>query len=204
MRKTTTLAMLSTALLALAPAAKSQDVNRADKTDVYLGVLGGLATGTAKVADIFGSPFPPQSLSPAELGIVGGIRFNRNDWLLGAEADINANLSNSFSSPSVFNFSENDGNGHLRALVGRQMGPISLFLTGGLAGTHVKYNNIFGGVDDKIMLGWTAGIGAEYAATEHLAVRLEAIHDETSSVFSDGYNGKWIENTVRVGAIFKF
>lgn len=206
MRKTTTLAMLSTAILALAPAAKAQDVNRTGKTDVYLGVLGGLASGTATVTDL-GFPFTSQPFNAAELGIVGGVRYNHNDWLLGVEADINTNLSNSVPPVPFFppyGFTEDDGSGHLRGLVGRQVGPIALFLTGGLAGTHIKYNNLNGGVDDKVMLGWTAGIGAEYAATEHLAVRLEALHDETSSVFSDGYNGKWIENTVRVGAIFKF
>jgi opacity protein-like surface antigen len=203
MRKTTTLAMLSTALLALAPAAKSQDVNRADKTDVYLGVLSGFASGTSTVFDVVGGSYD-QHLNPVELGVVGGFRLNHNDWLLGAEADINANLSNTFPYGGSLSIYENDGNGHLRGLVGRQMGPVSLFLTGGLAGSHIKYNNGFGGVDDKIMLGWTAGIGGEYAATENLALRLEAIHDETSSGFSDGYNGKWVENTVRVGAIFKF
>ena len=95
MRKTTTLAMLSTALLALAPAAKSQDVNSADKTDIYLGVLGGLASGTATVNDQFGNKWD-QKLNPVELGVVGGVRFNRNDWLFGAEADINSNLSTGF------------------------------------------------------------------------------------------------------------
>jgi outer membrane immunogenic protein len=204
MRKITKLAMLSTALLALAPAAWSQDSYRADKTDVYVGVLTGLASGTSTVFD-GGSGSYDQSLNPVEVGIVGGFRFNRNDWLLGAEADINANLTNDFQTfGSIASFAENDGNGHLRALVGRQVGPIALFLTGGLAGSHIKYNNISSGVDDKIMLGWTVGVGAEYAASEHLALRLEVLHDETSSGFSDGYNGKWVENTVRVGALFKF
>ncbi|HEY5362749.1 MAG TPA: outer membrane beta-barrel protein [Aestuariivirga sp.] len=206
MRKTTTLAMLSTALLALAPAAMAQDVNSADKTDVYLGVLGGLVSGTGTTTTPSGFQLIPQPFNPTELGVVGGIRFNRNDWLFGAEADINANLSNTFPPSGLATLAENDGSGHLRGLFGRQMGPMSLFLAGGLAGTHIKYNNTNpgAGVDDKVMLGWTIGVGAEYAATEHIALRFDAMHDETSSAFSDGYNGKWVENTVRVGAIFKF
>jgi len=202
MRKPMKLALFSTSLLAIAPAAWSQDAYRSDKTDLYFGLLTGFASGTSTVSG-FGGSFD-QSLNPVEVGVVGGFRFNRNDWLMGAEADFNANLSNTFPPSGSGAFAENDGNGHLRAVVGRQVGPVALFLTGGLAGNHVKYNNISSGVDDKIMLGWTVGIGAEYAASEHLALRIEALHDETSSGFSDGYNGKWVENTVRVGALFKF
>lgn len=204
MGKITTLAMFSTALVAFASAAHSQDVNSMGKTDFYAGVLGGFGGGTSTVFEASGGSFG-QTLNPTELGVVAGVRFNHNDWLLGAEADINANLNNSFNvGTNISEFSEADGNGHLRALLGRQMGPVSIFLTGGLAGTHVKYNNINNGVDDKIMVGWTAGIGAEFAASDNISLRLEGLHDETSSSFSDGYNGKWVENTVRLGAIFKF
>jgi len=203
MNRSATLVSVSAMMAAMPALAYAQDVNSFGKSDFYVGVLGGFGAGTSTVN-------PPsagfnQSLNPAAIGVVTGYRVNSNDWLFGVEGDINANLSNSFASAGIGSFAEDDGSGHLRVLLGRQMGPISLFAAGGLAGTHVKYNTVGGpGVDDRIMLGWTAGIGAEYAATENISLRIEALHDETSTTFSDGYNGKWVDNTVRVGAIVKF
>ena len=188
-------------MIAAAPLAQAGETV-VNKTDLYVGALGGFSSAIGS-ATAFGIPEPWRSFSPIEIGVVAGLREYDQNMFFGLEADANVNLAG-LSPNQIINFSGETGNEHVRGVVGHQFGDVTLYLAGGLAADQLVYFDASDGTENKTFFGWTAGIGAEFAATDNISLRIEALHDETSGQFNDGYNGKWIENTLRAGAAFHF
>src|SRR5690606_21045863 len=63
-------------------------------------------------------------------------------------------------------------NGSIRGRVGVDMNPVLVYGTAGIAGTNVEMKN-GAGKDDRNMVGWTAGAGAEAFVTNNVTARIE-------------------------------
>jgi opacity protein-like surface antigen len=146
-----------------------------------------------------------------DVGLLAGIRLQQGDWFYGGEFD--ASLSYG-SNPDIdgggcdgtfgFDWCDDQGSMHARAIVGRSFGKVDLFAAGGLAAAFLKYDGL-NGTESPTLWGYSLGIGAEYHVNDRVSVRVEGLHDQfTDHTFSDGYNGAWRQNTVRAGAIFRF
>ena len=178
--------------------------NSADKSDLYVGVLLGASSTSGRLTNPIYSIDDTQNDGVDRIGAVLGWRMNHDDWIWGAEADANFALNGSLS--PYDGVTGNFGNGHLRALVGRNFGNLALYVAGGAAlGSFALNSNSVDNNDiNQIHLGWTAGIGAEVNVTQNIALRAEFLHDDYNFAPGASYNQKWSENTVRAGAIFKF
>ena len=77
---------------------------------------------------------------------------------------------------------------HIRARAGWAFDDLTVFAAGGLAiaGVEFGYQSIYDGSydwDSKTLVGWTAGAGLDYAATDHISVRFEYLYDDYGSAW---------------------
>ncbi|MDE2385490.1 MAG: porin family protein [Alphaproteobacteria bacterium] len=198
----------------LAPIAGAQagdtQSNSSEKVDFYGGLLADFSASDHQMF-VNGSPIG-NSESSSLLGVGGlvGLRGHSGPWFFGAEADLNANLANAVTNTGSIDVVHDFGNGHLRVLVGQEIGNVSFFAAGGLAGTRLEFSDTANVLRGSTGLGWSIGVGADIAVSDSVSLRIEGLHDQYDNIHFDdtnvgaGYNTKWSENTVRVGAVFKF
>ncbi|MGD9972051.1 MAG: outer membrane protein [Desulfatirhabdiaceae bacterium] len=133
-----------------------------------------------------GSP-PGYDRSPSIDGYTGGLLLGYNhqsaNMVYGIEADLGmVQLSEDIDGNSANNYSafEVDWNAHIRAKIGKAINSTMLYIAGGvaIAGVNLSDNDPGWGEDDATHVGWTAGIGAEYAMNNELRVRLEYLYDD--------------------------
>lgn len=194
------------ATLALAGAAQAADLRPAVKapilapvpinnwTGFYVGVNAGLGVGeqrsqfttTANLNSIF---------THSPIGAIGGVQAGYNwqfgNWVIGAEADIQASgISDSTNclflctaaSRAVFEQSL-DWFGTVRARIGYTSGPVLAYYTGGFAYGSAKstITETLGGVTgvfgfDDTVTGWTLGSGVEAALGGNWTGKLEYLY----------------------------
>jgi outer membrane immunogenic protein len=174
-----------------------------EKTDYYVGVMGGIAGAHQDVQDPVDDPPYGEDPTITSLGVLAGARWHMGDYVAGGELDIAAALNGDFTDNS-FQVNEEKGTAHARLLLGRELGPVTLFAAGGIAAARLRYQsgNTF---ENATFVGWTVGAGADVRVSDHVSVRAEFLHDDFGNhTFSDDYNGSWTENTVRAAAIFHF
>lgn len=135
---------------------------------VYGGINGGYinadARGSADVGNVSGGLF----------GLTGGYNAQMpNNVVVGVETDYG--MSNADGS-SVDGSSKLESLVTVRARAGLAMDRILPYVTAGYAGGSVKTDTIANGTKSDYVNGWTAGAGAEYAFSDNLSAKAEALY----------------------------
>lgn len=80
------------------------------------------------------------------------------------------------------------------------------YVTGGLAYGGIKVSDTFGNNETKNALGWTAGVGVEYAITPRWSTKLEYLYADLGKVTTVGgpMDVTFKTNIVRAGVNFRF
>lgn len=145
-------------------------------------------------------------------GLLGGINFQHGGFVFGAEADFGlTNASGSGPTQDVediedlFHYDAN-WNAHFRVRGGVPVGRALFFIAGGLAlaDLDISYEQLVSG---GTFVGWTAGIGVDYAFTDKVIGRLELLYDDYGSKSYSGqepFTASFTATTLRAAAIFKF
>jgi outer membrane immunogenic protein len=162
----------------------------------YLGLIGGYG---------WASTNPSTSPNNGWLGGgYAGVNFQTNTGLvLGIEADATAtNKTGSNGGQTV----TNPWNATFRGRIGFAMDKVMFYGTGGLAAGRITANN--GTSESTTKLGWTAGVGAEAALSQHITGRIEVRHTNLGTIGSSTFpvNGpiSYKSNDVMAGIGFKF
>ncbi|GLS24130.1 porin [Labrys miyagiensis] len=187
----------------------------------YLGLHAGYAWG--REDDDQSRLFPASSSSSSSdrfnlQGFVGGAHagynYQINQFVLGAEADLDAT---GMKGSSHFSYEggavtgvlrlKSDVQGSARLRAGYAIDNVLLYATGGLAVADGKLS--VGGVSDKnTHLGWTIGTGAEYAFTPSWIGRAELRYsdfEKKSYQTPDGpVNADWNQTSATAGVSYKF
>lgn len=116
--------------------------------------------------DVNGGPLKPSGISG---GIQGGYNWQFGQFVVGAEADIQA--SGSSHTFAAWKFS-NPWFGTLRGHAGFAMNNILIYGTGGLAfgGLRAEVLNLS---ETRWATGWTLGVGAEIGITQNWSAKVE-------------------------------
>jgi outer membrane immunogenic protein len=177
------------ALLATAIAAQAADLPRSYKspaytapayaswTGFYVGLNAGYGFGKASVANNVGST-GDFNVNGAVFGATAGYNFQTGTWVWGLEGDIDYSgmkgSSTAFCVPACT--VSNSWLGTARARLGYAGWNNWLpYLTGGAAFGNVKFEQA-GTVDSKTKIGWTAGVGVEYALLTNWSVKAEYLY----------------------------
>jgi outer membrane immunogenic protein len=137
-------------------------------------------------------------------GLYGGYNVQDGQMVYGGEADVNYAGNDSHSSGRKV---EQGLNGSVRGRVGVDVNPVLVYGTAGLALGNAKLSTPAGS-DDKTLVGWTAGAGAETFVTDNVTARVEYRYTDYASkdfraggsTVSSGYD----EHSVRLGMGVKF
>ncbi len=166
----------SAADLMVEPAIAAEAVAASGNWDgAYVGAFGGYGWGALSDDLVPNGTYP----EPAGwlLGVNAGVNFTLTDGIVAgivgdiAWADMNETLVNG----PVSMGSSVDWVGSVRGRLGFDGGAFMPYLTGGLAVAHNTVDYVTPGPvgsDDQIHVGWTAGAGVEFAATENVSVDL--------------------------------
>ncbi|MBI1214019.1 MAG: outer membrane beta-barrel protein [Alphaproteobacteria bacterium] len=167
-------------------------------------------------------PYSPKSLS----GFIGGVHAGYNfqtdsSYVLGVEGDLD------YSNIEARNFNASRRNrnlgldsrwqGSLRARAGfTPSDDLLLYATGGVAFADSKLTTFSSGtafligttIETKNHIGWTAGIGADYALTSHWIGRVEVRYTDFGSESYQTHDGplnvSWTQTAGLIGVSYKF
>ena len=137
-------------------------------------------------------------------GLYGGYNMQSGQIVYGAEADVNYS-GNDATNPT--RTMEQGVNGSLRGRVGIDLNPVLLYGTAGVAAANAEMSNA-AGKDDRNLLGWTAGVGAEAFVTNNITARVEYRYSDYSkkdfNVGGTAVRAGLEDHSVRVGMGVKF
>ncbi|RCS21345.1 porin family protein [Phyllobacterium salinisoli] len=160
-------------------------------------------------------------------GVFAGYNWEAgNGFLLGAEADVNyANLKKSFHGSDI----DEDGvtifgagetklrwEGAVRARVGYVVDRFLPYIAGGVAFGGVKHSLALMDTDGnavseswkKTQVGWTAGGGVDYAATDNIFLRLEYRYTDLGKkdyqFLGEEFKPDFKSHEIRLGVAYKF
>lgn len=183
----------------------------------YIGAQGGYGWGSSNVYDngyMDEVGFKPNGFFG---GLYAGYNYDLgNGLILGLDTDINYS---SLEQSENFDLGSSDSTiktqlnwfGSSRARVGYAYDRIMPYIAGGVAygqiETHIPYDTI--SYDNKeTLLGWTAGAGIDYAATDNIILRLEYRYTDYGkqnvNFDNDVYRQNFKTNDVRLGIAYKF
>lgn len=143
---------------------------------VYVGVHGGYASGDVDVQ------LGAASGSGSPKGGFGGLQIGYNymltpNWLVGTEVDASfGDINDSVSgfTPSGF---KTDTFGTVRGRLGYVQGPWLLYGTAGTAWANTEFRLPAAPVrTDRTQIGWTAGVGLEYAFAPRWSAKIEYLY----------------------------
>lgn len=162
----------------------------------YIGGFVGWASGTADMTDPLAGPCSAGDLEGCDVdisgwlvGLKGGVNFAVADGVIaGIVGDIAwADISGTDTFPAPVDESTNSINwqGSVRGLLGFDGGAFMPYVTAGLAVANASHYSDFADpfIDtvDATHIGWTAGVGVDFAVTEDLAVNLEYRYSDYGS-----------------------
>jgi outer membrane immunogenic protein len=177
----------------------------------YIGIHGGYAAGEFDHI-VAGFPNNDGDMDGFLLGVQAGFNFYLSDAVVGGiEADISwANIEGTcVNGPGVCAFPTTqtiDWEGSLRGRLGFDGGAFMPYVTAGLAVAHGTRSSL-GGSAKATHIGWTAGAGVEFAATDDLSLNLMYRYsDYGSSVYEYGSDPEVALTThaVTVGLNWRF
>jgi len=174
---------------------------------VYIGIHGGYGWGDAdsSVGATVGTGSPD--------GAFGGFQFGYNyhvnrNWVLGYEVDVSFGDVSSALAP--FAPSEIDVSlfGTARARLGYAQGPWLFYVTGGLAWAKPDTNIAGVVINDRAHVGWTAGLGAEYALSRNWSAKIEYLYADFDgtrrTIGATAVNSDLTMSMVRLGLNYRF
>lgn len=135
-------------------------------------------------------------------GVQGGINWQIDQWVIGAEADLQLTGAEDTFAPWKFS---NPWFGTLRARAGYAMNNFLVYVTGGLAFGTLEGQNLALS-ESHSALGWTLGLGAEYGITQNWSVKAEYLYVDladrgyTITGTTNGYEF----NVLRLGVNYRF
>lgn len=207
MKNMTFVAAGTLAIVATYPAAAvAGDMN----PSYYAGVFAGADFFRSRITDTNGINYPDTG-TIGDVGLLAGIRLHQGDWFYGGEVDGSLSFGQNIDNrgggcgvtSNLYDWCDRNGSLHARAIVGRSIGKVDIFASGGLAAAFMKYEG-----DDPesvALVGYSLGVGAEIRVNDSMSVRVEGLHDHFADhTFNDGYVGRWSQTTVRAGAVFHF
>ena len=186
----------------------------------YVGAQLGYSSGTAYQG---WEPAPSDYSKPDPRGALLGLYLGYNYQLdnavvLGLDGDINWSgakgqsvLYYSYGSaqPDIFNTDfDVKWNGALRARAGYAFDRFMPYVAAGPTLARAKFTYFDRGSVSETFeanyLGWTVGLGAEYAITDNVIGRFEYRHSDFGNVLSDDNRVSFKSDTVHLGIAFKF
>ena len=189
-------------------------------TGGYVGLQGGYAWGNTDVVDTINATGATNwTYSPDPDGFVGGLYggFNYqmpNNVVLGIEGDIEySDVSGTDDAPSAVVNYDLKWQGSVRARLGYAVDRWLPYLTGGVAFGDYEGDFNLGGDTDSFsddLVGYTIGVGTEYAFTNNLIGRVEyrftdfGDSDVSLVNFSETIHTNLQTSAVRVGLAYKF
>ncbi|MCB1475296.1 MAG: porin family protein [Rhodobiaceae bacterium] len=192
-----------------------------DWTGFYLGVSAGYHWTT----DDFMDPIPPFVGVTSPDGFLGGIYGGYNwqlpsGWVFGVDTSFEFAAGNGESGPgtgAVVGYAEMNWQATLLGRVGYAFDRLLIYGTGGLAIADFDFNYHIGVPLDPFsdtMVGYTVGLGAEYAFTNNLIARLEWRYSDYGSAVGSIVNccaappnnqtHEVTSQTTRLGIAYKF
>jgi outer membrane immunogenic protein len=143
-------------------------------------------------------------------GFIGGGQLGYNyqigQIVVGAEADLQYSGMSKRVGPTTaaLNYF-----GTARARLGYAFDRFMVYGTGGLAYGDVRIKTDAVGRDDKMLMGWTAGVGMEYAFTQNITARAEYLYTDLGNRTFTLAPGTSVKagaefSTVRTGLNYKF
>lgn len=172
----------------------------------YVGAHGGYLRGSDDITNV-ANLHPRGGFGGVQIGYWAPISAN---WLYGFETDIS--FSSADGTENTFGISTRvERFGTARTRLGYANGPWLVFASGGLAWSRLSATNIptsFGTMDTRqSFIGWSAGLGLEYALNERWSARAEYIHASFSRNNEDligiGAEQDLSFGTVRVGLNYR-
>ncbi|MDZ5448251.1 outer membrane protein [Labrys sp. ZIDIC5] len=146
-------------------------------------------------------------------GAHAGYNYQINEFVIGVEGDIDySNLNGSAHALYNGNIArtlklKTEWQGSARARIGYAFDNILVYATGGLALANAKLSTA-GADSSNTHVGWTVGLGAEYAFTQNWIGRLEVRYSDfnkKSYATPDGrVKADWNQTTVTAGISYKF
>ncbi|MEX2127590.1 MAG: outer membrane protein [Xanthobacteraceae bacterium] len=147
-----------------------------DWSGFYAGVHGGYGWGRSS----FDYPGAPSGSFDADgwlLGGVVGVNYQAGQTVLGLEADLNwTDLSGSTACVTGICQTTNSWLGTVRGRLGYAADRFMPYVTGGVAFGDVEANVPGVGKASDTRVGWTAGVGAEYALSERMSWKTEYLY----------------------------
>ncbi len=181
-------------------------------TGLYVGINGGYGWGKADLSNIGGT-----ASVDGKGGLVGGtIGYNlqTGTWVWGFEGDIDYSWIKGTNSTAAICIAgcefKNDWFGTARGRLGYSFDRWLPYITAGAAFAHAKFGPTGGTTDTKTEVGWTAGVGAEYAFSGGWSGKLEYLYADlgkfTCGAVTCGVDTevKYKTNLFRVGVNYRF
>jgi outer membrane immunogenic protein len=157
------------------------------------------------------------------IGAHAGYNFQYGSWVFGVEGDVDWNGADGDNDFEAVGDVDAEGTlsldvnwqASLRARAGYAFDRFLVYGTGGLAfaSADLEFNGTidddrFDASDDQSFVGWTIGVGAEYAFTDNLLGRLELRYtdfgDQDFDLRETSVNVDWNQTAVLVGLSYKF
>ena len=160
----------------------------------YLGALAGYEWGT-----VSNSPTQPSGFAG---GVDAGYNWQRGNFVLGAETDIDVSTATGAVPPLQF---ANPWFGSVRGRGGFTIANVLIFGTAGVGYGGLRADS--GGVaESHANVGWVAGAGAEVAFNQHWSAKAEWLYlDLAGSNFTlSGVNNGLSANLLRFGVNYRF
>lgn len=140
-----------------------------------------------------------------KVGGYAGWNFQNDNIVYGLEGDAGYNGA---KKEELGLTAKSGFDGSLRARLGVDMGPVMPYITGGVAGTQVKFSDATSS-SSKFRVGYTAGVGAETFLTDNVTARLEYRYSDfgkkdfelASGTVNDG---RLQSHDIRLGVGYKF
>jgi outer membrane immunogenic protein len=186
-----------------------------DWSGVYVGVNGGWEQGRSHFDfDGLGASSGRFGASGWQAGGTAGFNYQLGHMVLGVESDIDwSNLSGSTACPvtGLTCQTQNNWLGTARGRVGYAVDRFLPYVTGGLAVGDINANVANVGSATTTNVGWTAGLGVEYAISKNWSTKVEYLHVNLGS-FDCGsacsatppVNVRLNEDLMRAGLNYKF
>ena len=181
-----------------------------DWSGLYLGAHAGYLWGTVEVSEL-GVVEADGDLDGFIGGLYAGYNAQFDNVVLGIEGDLGFGSVSGSGAPAPapaddYTYDLN-WNGHLRARAGFAADQFLVYVAGGLAfANHTLSEGAFS--DTQTHVGWTLGVGAEYAVTENIALRAEYLYDDYGSadyvLGIEPYEVALKAHTVRLGLSVAF
>jgi outer membrane immunogenic protein len=174
----------------------------------YIGAHGGYGWGSSQYdASSAGASFDTNGWLA---GALAGVNYQVGQTVFGLEGDINwANFEGSATCGGTTCGTNVPWYGTLRGRLGYAADRFMPYITGGLAYGKVEANVPGFGSQSETQLGWTAGVGAEYALTNNISWKTEYLYMDLggfdcSSCGSPTPNVDVKSHTVRTGVNVRF